>query len=188
MYYYLHGLITMHSKDSIVVECSGVGYEVVVSHPEDFPISETMFVFTCLYTHEDEQYLVGFKTIEEKELYIQLITVAGIGPKTAISILSASSVYRLKAAINRGEVSYLTSLPGIGRKNASQIILDLKGKLSDEDLSVSSGEKNLDLAYDGLKGLGFKAAEIKAAFNEIEERNLSVEEYITKALRILNKR
>ncbi len=188
MYYYLHGLITMHSKDSIVVECSGVGYEVVVSHPEDFPIGETMFVFTCLYSHEDEQYLVGFKTIEEKELYNQLVSVAGIGPKTAISILSASSLYRLKDAINRGDTFYLTSLPGIGRKNASQIILDLKGKLSDDDLATSTGEKNLDLAYDGLKGLGFKANEIKSAFNEIEERNLSVEEYVARALRILNRR
>jgi Holliday junction DNA helicase RuvA len=188
MYYYLHGLITMHTEHSVVVECHGVGYDCLVSHPEEYPIGEVMFVFVSYYSHEDDQYLVGFKTMEEKNLYTELTSVKGIGPKTALNALSATSVGRLSDAINASDESFLTKLPGIGKKNASQIILDLRGKLNPIDIGTATGEKNLDLAYDGLKGLGFKDSEIKAAFDGIHERGLTVEQYMTKALRILNTR
>lgn len=187
MYSYFHGMITMHGTASIVVECHGVGYECLVSHPEDFPIGETMFVFTCFYVHEDEQYLVGFKTMEEKTFFQKLTSVAGVGTKTAMNLLSHSSVDRLSTAIEKSDQNYLQSMPGIGKKTASQIILDLKGKLVIPVNTRSFGEKNMELAFEGLKGLGFKVKEIEEAFNAIPERNQSVEAYMSKALRLLNR-
>ena len=187
MYYYFHGMITMHTANSIVVECHGVGYECLVSHPEDYPIGETMFVFAALYMHEDEQFLIGFKTIEEKHFYQKLMGVSGVGPKTAMNILSSTSVDRLSDAIEKSDQSYLTSLPGVGKKTASQIILDLKGKLIVPVNMRSFGEKNMELAFEGLKGLGFKVKEIEEALNGIPERGLSVEEYMTRCLRLLNR-
>ncbi|MFA6624870.1 MAG: Holliday junction branch migration protein RuvA [Bacilli bacterium] len=188
MYYYLHGLITMHTKDSIVVECHGVGYDCLVSHPDEYEIGENMFVYVSYYSHEDDQFFIGFKTLEEKILYGKLTSVKGIGPKTAINALSQTSVGRLSDAINNSDENFLVRLPGIGKKNASQIILDLKGKLTNIDLNTRFGDKNLDLAYDGLKNLGFKDNEIRQALNGIAKTGLSVEEYMTTALRILNTR
>ena len=80
------------------------------------------------------------------------------------------------------------TIPGIGKKNASQMILDLRGKLTLPSLGNQTGEKNLDLALDGLRGLGFRDSEIQNAFAQIPERQLTVEEYMTKALRLLNRR
>ena len=150
MYYYLHGTVTIHEKDSIVVECNGVGYEVLVSHPEDYNIGDTIRIYTAFYSREDEQYLIGFKTFEEKALYIKLISVKGVGPKSAMSILGGSSSSRVKEAIDSSDVVFLSHLPNIGPKTAKQIVLDLKGKLT-YGTGVGSGDKNLDDAVIGLK-------------------------------------
>ena len=160
MYYYLHGMVTMHVDNSIVVECNGVGYDCYVAHPDDFPIGETMFVFISFYAHEDEQFMVGFRTLEQRE--------------------------RLKAAIDQADQKYLTNLPGIGKKTASQIILDLRGKLVDHVQPSYSSDTEVKLAFEGLKNLGFQTKEINSAFDQIPERGLKAEEYMTRALRILN--
>lgn len=188
MYFYFHGLISMHTKKSIVIECNGVGYEVIVSHPEDFPIGENMFVFTCMITSENSSTLYGFKTLEEKGLFDSLLKVSGIGPKIALSILSSSSISRLKKAIEESDSKYLMSLPGIGKKNASQIILDLKGYLEKEsEISLLDDDKN-HLVYEGLKSLGFKDKDIYRVLNEIEDRNtLSAEEIISECLKRLSR-
>lgn len=188
MYYYLHGMITFHTPNSIVIECSGVGYDVNVSHPDEFPIGETLFVFVSYISNENEQYFVGFKTLEEKNLYNALTSVKGIGPKTALAAMGETSVYRLSEAINKADDVFLMRLPGIGKKSASQIILDLKGKLtmmeSESNVTLS---KNMDLALQGLKNYGFKDKEIKDALLSINEKDLTVEDYLKKALVILSK-
>ena len=186
MYYYLHGMVTMHVDNSIVVECNGVGYDCYVAHPDDFPIGETMFVFISFYAHEDEQFMVGFRTLEQRKLFAKLTSVSGVGPKTALSLLAASSVERLKAAIDQADQKYLTNLPGIGKKTASQIILDLRGKLVDHVQPSYSSDTEVKLAFEGLKNLGFQTKEINSAFDQIPERGLKAEEYMTCALRILN--
>lgn len=187
MYYYLHGIIAMHTKDSIIVECGGVGYDVVVTHPDEFSIGETLFVFVHYVHSENEQYFIGFKTLKEKELFQALISVKGIGPKTALSCMRATSCERLSTAIQEADVGFLMHLPGVGKKFVSQIILDLKGKLSmvvsEETYTLS---KNMDLAKEGLKTMGFKEKEIKDALLQIDETDLSTEEYIRRALAYLN--
>ena len=187
MYYYLHCLITFHTKDSIVVECGGVGYDVLVPHVDEFPIGENLFVFVSYVHNENDEYFVGFKTLEEKKLYTALTSVKGIGPKTALGALSATSVGRLSQAIDASDEVFLMRLPGIGKKNASQIILDLRGKLTLLDTSASTLNKEMDAAKEGLKNLGFKEKEIKEALESITDTNLSADEYLRKALAYLKK-
>ncbi|MFA6830382.1 MAG: Holliday junction branch migration protein RuvA [Bacilli bacterium] len=186
MYFYLHGLVTMHTSSSIVVECQGIGYDCLVSHPEDFPIGESMFVFTCYYSHEDEQFLVGFRTMEEKNIYLALTSVKGIGPKTALNALASTNPERLKRAIDESDSLFLTRLPGIGKKSASQIILDLRGKLDFSSLSLEENQ-NIRNAKDALKQLGFKDKEIQSAFETITSDSLTVEEYTRLALKNMGK-
>ena len=187
MYYYLHGTVTIHEKDSIVVECNGVGYEVLVSHPEDYNIGDTIRIYTAFYSREDEQFLIGFKTFEEKALYIKLISVKGVGPKSAMSILGGSSSSRVKEAIDSSDIVFLSHLPNIGPKTAKQIVLDLKGKLT-YGTGVGSGDKNLDDAVIGLKNMGFRKEEIDEVMTKIPDRGLSTEDYLKKALILLSKR
>ncbi len=188
MYYYLHGLIAFHTSNSIVVECGGVGYDVIVSHPDEFTIGETMFVYVSYIFNENEQYFVGFKTLEEKKLYTALTSVKGIGSKTALNAMGQTSVGRLSDAINNADDVFLTRLPGIGKKTASQIILDLKGKLTmlESDNAITLN-KNMDLALQGLKNYGFKDKEIKEALLSISNKDLSAEEYLRQALALLSK-
>ena len=105
MYYYLHGRISQHLKDSIVVDVNGIGYDVLVSHPDEFPIGEFLFVYVCYIHNDKEEYFVGFKSREEKELFLKLTSVQGIGPKTALGVLSNSSVGRLVKAIDESDAN-----------------------------------------------------------------------------------
>lgn len=187
MYFYLKGFIALQQKDSIVVECNGVGYEVTVPHPDAFELGTEQTVYTAFYVREDEQYLVGFKTFEEKTIFNKLIQVKGVGPKTAIACLGGTTPNKLVEAIDASDLLFLKKLPGIGPKAASQIILDLRGKITYSVKSLS-GDKNLDEAIEGLKSLGFKLGEINNAFTKITERNLSTEEYIRLALPLLRRK
>lgn len=185
MYFYLEGIITLHQKDSIVVDCHGVGYQVYVSHPEDYELGAVAKVYTAFYVREDEQFLVGFKTFEEKLLFNRLISVKGVGPKTAIAALGGTTPDALIDAIDRNDLLFLKRLPSIGPKAASQIILDLRGKLAYS--TRGSGDRNMDEAIEGLKSFGFKQAEIDRAFGRIAETGLTTEEYIRRALNLLRR-
>lgn len=185
MYFYLRGKIALHQKGSIVVDCSGVGYQVLVSHPEDYPIGSEMLVYTVFYVREDEQFLVGFKTFEEKLLFIKLISVKGVGPKTAIAALGSTTPEKLIEAISSSNILFLKQLNGVGPKAASQIILDLRGKLTLND--TKTGNQELDDAIDGLKSFGFTSKEILDAVSQISERGLTASDYISKALGYLSK-
>lgn len=167
MFFSLKGYVDLIKADYIVLDVHDVSYQITVSHPEEFVNDELVKVYTHYVVREDEQYLVGFKTLEEKEIFMSLISVKGIGPRTAIGALSKTSPVAIKEAIKNSNVTYLKKLPGIGAKAAAQIILDLKGEVSLED------EDNLGLtpqaldAKDALKNLGFKVSQIEDAFRKI---------------------
>ena len=190
MYYYLHGRISQHLKDSIVVDVNGIGYDVLVSHPDEFPIGEFLFVYVCYIHNDKEEYFVGFKSREEKELFLKLTSVQGIGPKTALGVLSNSSVGRLVKAIDESDANYLRRLPNIGKKSASQIILDLRGKLQlIGGRNSTTRNENRDKAFEALKETyGFKDSELKKVFSEINDTTLSVSDYLRLALKRLNNR
>lgn len=189
MYNYLDGKIEEIYFDSIVMDVHGVGYEMFVSHPGDFRRGELRRVPVYLHIKEDSHVLYGFLSREEKELFIKLIGVNGIGPKTAIGVLSGTTSSALVQAIETGNTTMLKKLPGIGPKAAQQIILDLKGKLIlDTNPKVAANlTSEMEDAKEGLRALGFKIAEIDAVFARIDDRTLTSENYLKMALKLLKK-
>lgn len=189
MYNYLNGRITEKGIDYIVVECNGVGYHVFVSRPDDFNKDEYTKVYTYLAVREDDMSLYGFKTKDEKNIFTKIIGVSGIGPKTAITMLGVTTPQSFIQAIELGNTGYLKKLPGIGAKSASQIILDLKGKLvveSNESQKILIN-KDLEDTREALRGLGFKLADIDSVLKVIGQEQLTSQQYLKKALQLLRK-
>ena len=185
MIYSLKGVVSDVRKDRIVVDLGSIAYEVLVARSDDFALGEESKVFTYEVLTQDDHYLVGFLDKNEKEAFCSLIEVKGIGPKTALGALGATHPSELFAAIEANNTAFLKKLPGIGPKAAAQIILDLKGKL------VKTDEKGHPEAYEevasGLKGLGFKKAEIDRALASITVSGLSNAEILRLALQKLRK-
>lgn len=180
---FLKGKVNDILDDSVALDVNGVGYLVYVSHPSDYEINQDLFLYTYQAFREDEQYLIGFKSKEEESVFLSLIKVKGLGPKTAINALSATTPQDVIAAIASNNVAYLKKLPGIGAKAAGQIILDLKG-----ELTGTKGDPGVyDEAYDALKSLGFKGAAIDRALAQINEPNATSEEVVRIALGLLKK-
>ena len=183
MIYSLRGRVLLTDGDTVVVDVHDVGYQVLVSHVNDYEVGQDVFFYTYNVVREDETYLVGFSSLEEKEVFLALIRVKGLGPKTVIGALSATTANDVKNAIASNNVVYLKKLPGIGAKAASQIILDLKGELT--------GTKGDPTVYDevaeALKELGFKGAAIERVLATINEKDASPEEVLRLALAKLRK-
>ena len=183
MIYSLKGRVLLTDGDTVVVDVHDVGYQVLVSHVNDYKVGQDVFLYTYNVVREDETYLVGFSSLEEKEVFLALIRVKGLGPKTVIGALSATTANDVKNAIASNNVVYLKKLPGIGAKAASQIILDLKGELT--------GTKGDPTVYDevaeALKELGFKGAAIERVLATINEKDAKPEDVLRIALAKLRK-
>lgn len=188
MYYYLRGTIVEKYFDSIIIDVSGVGYQILMSHPESFNLGENALVYISHIVREDEQYFVGFSSLKEKEVFSKLITCKGIGPKTALSALRDISLDEFIFAISNSDVKRLKKLNGIGPKAASQIILDLHGVLTFNENSskVNGYNKNQEDARSALKNLGFKLKDIDECISRIDE-SLSTSEIVTQVLKIIRK-
>ena len=180
---FLKGKVFDIMGSCLQIDVNGVGYEVLVSNPDDFVKGDDVFVYTCQIDREDEQYLVGFTQKEEQNVFLSLIKVKGFGPKTAINALSATTPSSVISAIASNNVAYLKTLPGVGAKAAAQIILDLKG-----ELTGTKGDPGVyDDAYDALKSLGFKGAAIDRVLAQINEPNATSEDVVRIALGLLRK-
>ena len=183
MYYSLNGRITHIESTYIVVDCAGVGYLVYTPNPYAFEVGDERLIYVYQHIREDEMALYGFKTKEEKELFLKLIDVKGLGPKMALPILATGSISGIVDAIERENILYLKKFPKIGDKLARQMILDLKGKIMIEvDSTVDSS--SLDELADVLKGLGYKDKDFKAILPKVD-KSLSLEEQIKDALKLL---
>ena len=183
MIYSLKGKVLLTDGDTVVIDVHDVGYQVLVSHVNDYEIGQEAFLYTYNVVREDEQYLVGFSTLDEKEVFLALIRVKGLGPKTVIGALSATTANDVKNAIAANNVAYLKKLPGIGAKAASQIILDLKG-----ELTGTKGDPTVyDEVYEALKELGFKGAAIDRVLATSNEKDASAEDILRIALTKLGK-
>lgn len=190
MYYSMHGEVTYINQNSIVIEINNIGYEVFVSQINNISLHQDLFVYLYEVIREDEHYLIGFLTLEEKEVFMSLISVKGIGPKTALGALSATTPSVFINAIENNDVKYLKKLPGIGQKAASQIVLDLKGHLVQTDVKVTKKAVDGPLleVHDALKTLGFKASDIDKVINSLKDYQNKDTEYLLKeALRMLRK-
>ena len=182
---YIKGTITMIESNYIVVECNKIGYTVFVSNPYSYEIDKEYTVYTYNHVKEDEYSLYGFKTLEERSLFLRLINVKGLGPRMAMPMFATGSVNGIIDAIDRENVLYLTKFPKIGDKLAKQIILDLKGKLKNE-FEGSSNTTNTDELVEVLLSLGYKQADIKRILKDIDDSK-TIEEQVKDALKLLLK-
>ena len=182
MYNYIKGIVNEIKSTSIVLDNNGIGYEIYTPNPFAFEEGKDYKVYIYQYIREDEMSLYGFKTCEEKELFLKLIDVKGLGPKMALPIIAMGSINGISDAINRENVLYLKKFPKIGDKLARQMILDLKGKL---ELTGDVSELNdSDELMEALKGLGYKDKDIKMILPKVNKDN-KLEEQIKEALRLL---
>ena len=183
MIYSSRGKVLLIDGDTVVVDVHDVGYQVLVSHTDQYEIGQEVFLYTYNVVREDEQYLVGFSSLDEKQVFLSLIKVKGLGPRTVIGALSATTPNDVKNAIASNNVVYLKKLPGIGAKAASQIILDLKG-----ELTGTKGDPTVyDEVYEALKELGFKGAAIERVLATINEKDAKPEDVLRIALAKLRK-
>ena len=175
MYEYLNGELAHILPTAIVVDVHGVGYQVVFANPYRLQdsLKKQIKVLVQQVVREDSITLYGFISSEERELFQRLISVSGIGPKSAMSILGNDDTEGFVNAVESGNVTYLTKFPGVGKKTAQQIILDLKGKfevLPEEATKavVSTNQATLEEAKEALLGLGYSAKEITKIWKSLE--------------------
>ena len=186
MFDYIKGIITDIKSNSIVLENNGIGYLVYVANPYSFELNNEVKVYIYQQITEDSNNLYGFKSIEEKDLFLKLISVKGLGCKMALPILAVGSIDGIKDAIERENILYIKKFPKIGDKLAKQIILDLKGKLN---YTATGNVVNVEVENelrDVLLGLGYKDKEIKPILVKIDN-TLSIEEQVKEALKLLLK-
>ncbi len=182
MFSYLKGKVTNIYKDSIDLEVSGVGYKINTPNPYAFNLDDEVLIYTYLYVKDEVFTLYGFSDKEEKELFLKLISVSGIGPKSATAILATGSVNVITQAINRGDAKYLCKFPGIGTKSAQQIILDLKGKVISK--GYTGNYLSLEDTHDALLSLGYNEKDIQKILPKLDSKK-SVNELIRDALKLL---
>lgn len=180
MYSYIKGLLIEIESTYIVLENMGIGYKINVPNPYSFKIDEEYRLYIYSHIKEDEYTLYGFKEKEERELFLKLIEVKGVGPKTALPILATGSISGIMDAINRENILYLKKFPKIGEKVAKQIILDLKGKFIVENVEIDESDELID----ALKGLGYKQQDITRIISKVD-KDISIEEKIKQALKLL---
>lgn len=195
---YIKGILASIKEDAIIVDVHGIGYEINCANPFQFQRSlhEELLIHTYHHVREDAQILYGFKTENEKFLFEKLISVSGIGPKSGIAILGNVDLAAFIEAVEREDDKFLTGFPGVGKKTARQIILDLKGKLSSvvsisgevgaPENDVKDENASLTEAKEALKTLGYTEREIKSVLPHLAGGN--TDEVIRKALGLLMKK
>lgn len=180
---YISGKVKYITSNYIIVDNNGIGYIIYVGNPYSYEIDKEYTVYTYNNITENENSLYGFKTMNEKDLFLKLIDVKGLGPKTALPMLAGGSVSGIVDAIDRENILYLKKFPKVGEKLARQIVLDLKGKLAS---AVSEDATNNDELISVLENLGYKSVDIKKIIPKVDISK-SLEEQIKEALRLMLK-
>jgi Holliday junction DNA helicase RuvA len=192
----LIGLIKDKKPSLVLLEVSGVGYEVHIPLSTSFQLpnnGESTFILTHLVIRDDQHTLYGFATEEERKLFRTLIKISGVGAKMALTILSGINVNGFVQSVINEDVDTLVHLPGIGKKTAERLIVEMKDKIQDvtdsPELSGSSASDNNMLleARNALVNLGYKSSEARKILDKIDTTGLEVEELLRQALKSLNK-
>lgn len=197
---YVKGILENKSNDYVIVDVSGVGYKVYMSEvgmDKLGNIGDTVKIHTYYRVREDDISLFGFNTAEELRMFELLISVSGVGAKTALVMLSCVTPSEFAIAVISNDISKLTKIPGIGAKSAQRIVLELKDKLKkDENMNkaedakikeVVKNDNNIQDAINALQVLGYNRKEIEKVIERLDIQNMSVEEVIKKGLSILSK-
>lgn len=194
MYAHIRGILSEKLSDAVVIDASGVGYELSVSANTLASCPQTgeeVKLYAYLSVREDAMELFGFWTREEKKMFLRLIGVSGIGPKTALGVLSALTVRDLSIALVTGDAQALARAPGIGKKTAQRLVLELKDKVENEELTgsstsaplkniVGSGESE---AIEALMALGYPASEAAKAVSAVSGQASKTDEILRLALK-----
>ena len=191
MYYYIKGTLVQKSDNYIVVDANGVGYMIYTSlnsMQNTGEIGKKITIYTYLHVREDVMDLFGFTTIEEKNMFIHLLSVSGVGPKAALSILSVTTPAKFALAVITNDVKTITKASGVGPKMAQRVILELKDKMKTDELEIDLEDESDDILSDNrseaisaLVVLGYSSNDAQKAVKGIDG-TLSVEEIIKKAL------
>ena len=196
MFEYLKGHLTKITAKYIVVEVAGIGYILHVANPYRYSdsIQQDITIYTHQVIREDAHLLYGFATESEKDVFLRLISVSGIGPTTALAIIAVDDNEGLVRAIDQQNITYLTKFPKIGKKTAQQMVLDLAGTFVDTSVqsdavsqTAAANNQALEEAMEALLALGYKANEIKKIRTFFEGTSESAENYIKSALKMLMK-
>ena len=183
MYEYIKGKITDINSTYITLENNNIGYAIYTGNPYYYQLDKEYKVYIYTQIKEDEHLLFGFKDQNEKDLFLKLISVKGLGPKMAMPILATESITNIEQAIEKEDINYLKKFPKIGDKVARQIILDLKGKLAKQDQTNINNSQELILV---LENLGYKNNDIKKVIPSVNTNN-TLEEQIKEALKLMLK-
>jgi Holliday junction DNA helicase RuvA len=198
MYAFIEGEVCEKLNGSLVLLASGVGWQLSCSNSTlqaAPPVGGKMRCFTFLSVREDAMELFGFATREEKDMFLQLTSVSGIGPRTALGVLGAMPLRDLNLAILMGDVNALSRAPGIGKKTAQRIALELKDKVSQSSVSAAVPSESFSApalspdavseAIEALIALGYSSTEARNAINQIKDQTDKPEELIRLALRAM---
>lgn len=199
MYEYIIGQVTNITPFYIVIENQGIGYQIAMGNPYRYSgkLNQEVQIYLHQVVREDAQLLYGFSDFDEKQLFLKLISVSGIGPKSSLAILASEDHNGLIQAIEADDVTYLTKFPGVGKKTAQQMILDLKGKLGElvADLPVNKetvvlqGNLALEEALEALSALGYGDKEVKRAKKVLLElEDQTTDQYLREALKLMMKK
>lgn len=200
MFAYIKGSLEMKSNGYIVIDINGLGYKIFMSQNNIDSIGELhniIKVFTYVKVREDDISIFGFKTQEQLKMFELLISVSGVGAKSALVMLSCIEPSDFAIAVISNDVKVLTKVPGIGNKSAQRIILELKDKLKEEQLEeklkdsskkLKDNSENINEAISGLMVLGYSKKDIEKAFEHLDIDNLSIEDLIKKGLILLSQK
>lgn len=189
---YLEGKILNKNEKFFVVDVSGVGYKIF-SHSgilEKIPENgQNVKIWTHLYVREDSMDLYGFLSKEELEFFEILISISGIGPRSALGILEVAPVSSLKQAIVSEDETFFTKVSGIGRKTAQRLILELKSKLAKTVILEKGGSfKEMGDAFEALVALGYRQSDVRRVLNELPKEMKSAEAKVKETLKRLGRR
>lgn len=194
MYAFIEGQVCEKTSHELIIMAGGVGYRLNCSMTtlQAAPAAgETMRCYTELSVREDAMELFGFATTQERELYRSLITISGIGPRIALGMLGSMPLKELVTAILLGDITVLSRAPGIGKKTAQRIALELKGKLGAEDLTLPADGPSaaapitggIGEALEALIALGYTQQEARSALNRVKDQAQQTDDLIRLALR-----
>lgn len=184
MYDYIKGKITYLSSSTITVDNNGIGYLITVANPYSYEVDEEVTIYLYNKIAEDENTLYGFKSKDERDLFLKLLGVKGLGPKVGIGFFAMGTTAGIVDAVERENVLYLKKFPKVGEKLARQIVLDLKGKLGSIDVTATE-EDNFDL-ISVLENLGYKSQDINRVIPMVD-KSKKIEEQVKDALKLLLK-
>jgi Holliday junction DNA helicase RuvA len=187
---FLTGRVAARTASYALIEVGGIGYRLIMSTSSLAALpaeGDEVTVQTHLHVREDELTLYGFESEQERELFEALIGVSGVGPKVALAVLSALRPDALRTALARDDIALLSSVPGVGKKTAQRLLIDLKDKLGAPDLGATGGGSASRVAVearDALLAMGFSRAEATAALSDVDPA-ASAEQMLRAALRAL---